>query len=727
MVNRKKQKGKAWIALLAMLWTLLAAVPVSPALASDGGGIGGIGGGGSSGGGGGGSGGGQIGSALVLVTAAGQTPPSEITAGQEVGFFVRLIDANGNYVSSTSEIALQITQNQEAEGSNITYSGDELVIPAGQSVSQEVYFSAQKAQEYQITVAAENLQPAAYTVTVQPGPFAKVALSGSESVEVNLRNQIDLQLQDLYGNPVNNDSYCDLNLWTTTDSVNGNYATIYDALIGGNALTGVSFTPGRNTATVYFCSGGPGTYTIWTAQGDWYCGNILGSKQVQVTEAELIRANISHESDSGMVAGNRARIVVNQTDMYGNVIVPEAPITFDLGTSSEKGCFYKSGDDEDDATPITSVELAAGQVAAVVYYYDEEAGAPVLTAAISGLEPDQYSLSVEPAAPAAVQMQIGDAIVDNFEYLDICVVDQFGNETYSSDNSPITVNLSSTGNGKFYDYTYLDGDLELREVSQKTIYPDYFDGENWVNGGYLYYKNDTVGEYELTASSTGLTTTIIVHVVDIPEEWYSDRVLHSGWNTFSIPVALEEQTLNSLFGEAAGNVEAVFAYKNKNEAADENNNNGNNNNDNANDNANTPGFQKITDFDKPLNVLDAYFVKVADGKTVPISFYDKVTGILTAPPSKDLQEGWNFVGPALWNDGRELNASANFASIEGKYSQVISPGYNQPSWTYTDEMNYEDEPWVEAGYGYWVFMKEDGTLAGFSYTPADEYYEGIPE
>ena len=49
------------------------------------------------------------------------------------------------------------------------------------------------------------------------------------------------------------------------------------------------------------------------------------------------------------------------------------------------------------------------------------------------------------------------------------------------------------------------------------------------------------------------------------------------------------------------------------------------------------------------------------------------------------------------------------------YSQVVSPPINQLGWIYIRDG--EDNPLMRIGKGYWVFLINGGTLAGFSCTP----------
>jgi hypothetical protein len=53
------------------------------------------------------------------------------------------------------------------------------------------------------------------------------------------------------------------------------------------------------------------------------------------------------------------------------------------------------------------------------------------------------------------------------------------------------------------------------------------------------------------------------------------------------------------------------------------------------------------------------------------------------------------------------------------YSQVVSPPLHQLGWIYVRDDDKRDWPipLMQVGKGYWVFMINPGTLAGFTFTP----------
>lgn len=75
---------------------------------------------------------------------------------------------------------------------------------------------------------------------------------------------------------------------------------------------------------------------------------------------------------------------------------------------------------------------------------------------------------------------------------------------------------------------------------------------------------------------------------------------------------------------------------------------------------------------------------------------------------KELLAGWNLVGPT---DNRFL--SSTLSSVGGLWSVAVSPAVNPDPWAATPGQ----VKFVETHYGYWVYMNDQGKLAGFSSTP----------
>jgi hypothetical protein len=138
------------------------------------------------------------------------------------------------------------------------------------------------------------------------------------------------------------------------------------------------------------------------------------------------------------------------------------------------------------------------------------------------------------------------------------------------------------------------------------------------------------------------------------------------------------------------------------------------------------GWQQITT-GYVLNPCDAVYVKMSESKYVLLKF----DASAFSTPSKDLAAGWNLISLAsldsdgMYADLAVASVAKTAANLPG-YAQVISPSINA---TQTDMYGNTGTSWTVsygqssvtsnmfAGLGYWVYMQNAATLAGFEITP----------
>jgi hypothetical protein len=128
-----------------------------------------------------------------------------------------------------------------------------------------------------------------------------------------------------------------------------------------------------------------------------------------------------------------------------------------------------------------------------------------------------------------------------------------------------------------------------------------------------------------------------------------------------------------------------------------------------------------------LSPCDAVYVKMSEAKYVQLKFDAKTF----STPSKDLDVGWNLISLAsLASSGMDADdavasVAKTAANLPG-YAQVISPSLNAnrydmyynagTSWTVAyGQSSVTDD--MFAGLGYWIYMQNAATLAGFEITP----------
>jgi len=150
--------------------------------------------------------------------------------------------------------------------------------------------------------------------------------------------------------------------------------------------------------------------------------------------------------------------------------------------------------------------------------------------------------------------------------------------------------------------------------------------------------------------------------------------------------------------------------------------------------AQTQGWVLLTS-DSALKPCDAIYVRMTEPDIAPILFSPNVS-----VPSKELYSGWNLVGLA-WLPPRRMGAvygmSANDALVTVEevtgalpgYKLVVSLGMGSYERSWIHIAGDTIEPWTDPNdwpppdghmfitSGYWVFMLNDGTLAGFTFTP----------
>jgi len=116
-----------------------------------------------------------------------------------------------------------------------------------------------------------------------------------------------------------------------------------------------------------------------------------------------------------------------------------------------------------------------------------------------------------------------------------------------------------------------------------------------------------------------------------------------------------------------------------------------------------------------LTPCHAYYIKM----TVADSIVLKYDANEYSTPTKALTAGWNLISAASLSTMTEINAVASVlktaANLPG-YSQVISPSMNTASWSYSaGAASTAGSMYV--GEGYWIYMQNASTLAGFTIFP----------
>jgi hypothetical protein len=116
-----------------------------------------------------------------------------------------------------------------------------------------------------------------------------------------------------------------------------------------------------------------------------------------------------------------------------------------------------------------------------------------------------------------------------------------------------------------------------------------------------------------------------------------------------------------------------------------------------------------------LEPCDAIYIKMNATDSVIL----KYNATDTSTPTRELYAGWNLIGLANLETKHVDDAVQSVANTPTNlpgYSQVVSPSMNSSSWTYSSGQSYTDQDML-IGEGYWIYMQNDCTLAGFTITP----------
>jgi hypothetical protein len=177
----------------------------------------------------------------------------------------------------------------------------------------------------------------------------------------------------------------------------------------------------------------------------------------------------------------------------------------------------------------------------------------------------------------------------------------------------------------------------------------------------------------------------------------SNMKLVSGWNTMSTPVKLIS-TADSIDELIPSGMSIGYYYDG--------------------------GWQLITT-GYVLSPCDAVYVKMEESKYVQFKFD---AGAFTTP-SKSLDAGWSLISLASLDSSKDAtDAVASVDLTAGNlpgWSQLISPSMNAAQ---TDIYGATETAWSESsgqdssatmqpGLGYWIYMQNAATLAGFTITP----------
>ena len=306
-------------------------------------------------------------------------------------------------------------------------------------------------------------------------------------------------------------------------------------------------------------------------------------------------------------------------------------------------------------------------------------------------------------AGETVEFYVGDELAGQYEYeywgvteLDL-EAPAFWDLTVTSDGCcPITVEYDGVSEEVAADETRTFADIPCcTDVTLTAVVPEGCEFVEW--SGDIAPNAPTDNPITIHMDSDKSVTAYCKSICVGPP-W--PVTLESGWNLLSTPILLDadSDTLEQIFdAPSLANIEVSYRW----------------------DIVEQQWRQVLADFE--LLPLEGIYVKIKPDATATATFVPSEE--LSGPPSRGLVEGLNLIGPAPPYEACEFPAmplDQALVSIEEApgglrgYTMVISPGLNQPGWTYSLGGEIKD---LLPYKGYWVVMENADTLYGFSTTP----------
>ncbi len=354
---------------------------------------------------------------LVAITG----PGGSLVAGTTTAFTVQLEDAytNPGATSSTAQtIKLSTTSAAGAFYASSTGSSPitSIIISAGQS-SITVYYRDTLAGQPTLTASDSALStpPSQEPVSIVPAAASLVVITSTPlSFVAGGQGPITVQLEDAYHNlgAVSNTAQT---IDLTTTSKDGAF---YASSTGGTPITFVTIAAGQSSATFYYSDTLAGNPTVTASDGALDSSSM---QQETVTPAVAVQVAIV-SAPLDLIAGTGGAFTVELLDADGNPGATSAEAqTINLSTTSTLGGFVPTSSG---GAPITSVTIPAGKSSATVYYGDDRAGTPTLTASDSAF-----------TTPAATQ----EETINPSETTHFVVTTGFGSPDTAGTASTVTV------------------------------------------------------------------------------------------------------------------------------------------------------------------------------------------------------------------------------------------------------------------------------------------------
>ena len=408
-------------------------------------------------------------------------------------FTVTLEDKYGNATTTTATTKVNLTSNSSGtyifnttQGATTPTGATSVNIPSGSS-SVTVYYGDSAVGNPSITASSTSLTSATQKETITGGP-TKLVLTGPASGTASAGAAIGpftVTEEAANGTPTTVGETVNL-----TSSSAGSY--IFSTTPGSTTPTGatsVTIPGGQSSVTFYYGDTRAGTPTITAAA----TGLTSATQQETITAASAAQLIFTSGPKSG-TASNSATlgpITVEEQDAYGNVATTALTVNLSSSSAGTNEFAQTSG-----GTAITQVTIPSGSSTATLYYGDERAGTPTITAAATGLTSGTQRETI--SAGSGTQLAItstaftGVANAQAANAFQVTLEDSYGNPTTKA--TAITVNLSSNSTGT-HQFAATSGGTAVISVTLPA-------NSSSVSA---YYGDEKPGTPTITAAASGLS------------------------------------------------------------------------------------------------------------------------------------------------------------------------------------------------------------------------------
>lgn len=186
-------------------------------------------------------------------------------------------------------------------------------------------------------------------------------------------------------------------------------------------------------------------------------------------------------------------VMIESRDSAGAPVAVESTVPVTLSTSAAGVAFFS---DDQCASPIADVTLAAGTSSAKLYFLGTIAGPATLTASANGLAAAQQTETITPAPASA----LGFTTLPSFAVAGDCVpatvaaTDAFGNASALTTSTVVTLSASAGSGVAFYS----DSGCTLA-ITDAPFPPE-------GSAASFFYRTTLAGTVTLTANTSGLTS-----------------------------------------------------------------------------------------------------------------------------------------------------------------------------------------------------------------------------